>query len=100
MSQLLAAGPILNLNNVKIHVNIWKTEAVDESSDGLLNHVSQGLTRNIKLEWCPINMSWFKGGAMWSVSQNPQTLWEGRDYQMCYIYFVIPLSPLPKVLCF
>lgn len=68
MSQLLVAGPILNLNNVNIHVNIWKTEAVDESSDGLLNHVSQGLTRNIKLEWCPINMSWFKGNAMRRVS--------------------------------
>ena len=27
LSQLLTAGPSLHLNNIKIYVNIWKTEA-------------------------------------------------------------------------
>lgn len=45
-SQLLTAGPL------KIHGNVWKTEAEDESSDRILNSVSRGLTKDIRLKWC------------------------------------------------
>ena len=46
MSQLLTAGPM------KIRGNVWKTEAEDESSDRILNSVSRGLTKDVRLKWC------------------------------------------------
>lgn len=49
MSPLLIAGPIVHLNNIKIHVNIWKTETERRDFRHALK-VSRGLTGDIKLE--------------------------------------------------
>lgn len=103
---MLTAGLLLHLNNIKIRVNIWKTEAQDASLDRILNQVSRGLTGDVNLngtqpichgskavqcEGC-LSQSWDPVAIHNSVN-------EGRGYKMCPIYLLgplIPLSPLSK----
>lgn len=97
-SQLLTAGPL------KIHGNVWKTEAEDESSDRILKSVSRGLTKDIRLKWCQSTCHGSKAvqheGCQSRSSDTVTTQrCDGRHYKICHIYLLsslIPLLCLPK----
>lgn len=101
---MLTGGPLLRLNNIKIHVNIWKTEAQDESLDRISNQVSQGLIGDVNLNGvqsiCHRSKAVQCEGCLTILGPCGSTQQcEGRGYKMCPIYLLgplIPLSPLSK----
>lgn len=106
---MLTGGPLLRLNNIKIHVNIWKTEAQDESLDRISNQVSQGLIGDVNLNgvqsrchrskavqcegW--LSQSWDPVAVHNSVKEEAI-----KCVLFTYLVLLFHFHPFPKALCF